>query len=330
MKTGSFEAPCAEHVRRRSRAVRRAASLLSLAAVACLASAAYAQAPPVPWSQPGAQPQPWGAQPQPYGAQPQPYGAQPVGATAAPPHNGAPLAQPSTGYDPSLSAGGLAPPPPLENTGPAPEDRELEDELERSRDEDSGRGLSWFWIEAQGGYEHVGLRTFDVDEQALTAGFVDTSANGGFVSAGLGARLIFLTLGARARLGLFDQWQLGRVGGEIGLRIPLGPVEPRFDLGVGYAALGNLDSSAGRALSIDGLYARAGAGLDFYLGKYVSIGGQATFDFMALTRPGLSPSEIADLQTSGDVDAGRAELLAAEGSGYGSTFGLAATLGLHF
>lgn len=306
MKTGSFEASCARHARRRSHSARRATASSSLAVVACWATAASAQAPPVPWSQPG--------------AQPQPYGAQPSGA-------GTP---PSTGYDPSLSAGGLAPPPPLENTGPAPEDRELEDELERSRDEDSGRGLSWFWIEAQGGYEHVGLRTFDVDEQALTAGFVDTSANGGFISAGLGARLIFLTLGARARLGLFDQWQLGRVGGEIGLRIPLGPVEPRFDLGVGYAALGNLDSTAGRALSIDGLYARAGAGLDFYLGKYVSIGGQATFDFMALTRPGLSPSEIANLQTSGDVDAGRAELLAAEGSGYGSTLGLAATLGLHF
>jgi hypothetical protein len=51
---------------------------------------------------------------------------------------------------------------------------------------------------------------------------------------------------------------------------------------------------------------------------------------MALTRPGLSPSEIADLQTSGNVDAGRAQLLAAEGSGHGSTLGIAATLGLHF
>jgi hypothetical protein len=254
MKTGSFEVHRVERPGRRSAPRRGAAALASVAAVACWASASSAQAPPVPWSQPGAQPQPYGAQPQPHGAQP----------TQPPPTSGAP---PATGYDPSLSAGGLAPPAPLENTGPAPEDRELEDELERSRDEDSGRGLSWFWVEAQGGYEHVGLRTFDVDEQALTAGFVDTTANGGFVAAGLGARLIFLTLGARARLGLFDPWQLGRVGGEIGLRIPLGPIEPRFDLGVGYAALGNLDGTAGRALSIDGYYARAGAGLDFYLGK---------------------------------------------------------------
>jgi hypothetical protein len=46
---------------------------------------------------------------------------------------------------------------------------------------------------------------------------VETESNGGVMSAGIGAQIVFLTLGARARLSFFEEWQMGRVGGELGL-----------------------------------------------------------------------------------------------------------------
>jgi len=85
-----------------------------------------------------------------------------------------------------MQAGGLAPPPPLpaEQSAPPPASS-TEQDLDTSRDKDSGRGLSWVYIEAEGGYSHVGLRTFNIDEQNFSAGFLETASNGAFVSAGL-------------------------------------------------------------------------------------------------------------------------------------------------
>lgn len=217
-------------------------------------------------------------------------------------------------------------------------------DLDDSREKDSGRGLSWFWIEVQGGYEHVGLKTFNVedtefaavpDPSDLTPGvqIIETTSNGGTLSAGVGAQLVFLTLGVRGRMGFFEAWQIGRVGGELGFRIPLGVVEPRFDLGGGYAALGSFDSGVvPDVIGIDGGYARAGAGIDFYPVSILAIGAYASFDFLALKRAGISLAEIQNFeQSSGNAltDAQEKALLI-DGAGYGAGFAIQGTVGLHF
>ena len=179
----------------------------------------------------------------------------------------------------------------------------------------------------------MGLHTFNVDERALTAGLVETESNGGAISAGLGAQIFFLTIGARGRMGFFEAWQIGRVGGELGFRIPIGFVEPRFDLGAGYAALGNFNGVVAENVDIRGFYARAGAGVDFFPVNVLSIGGHASFDFMGLTRPGLDPTQIqaiANDPDSGDVSEAERQALALEGSGYGASFAIQGTIGLHF
>ncbi len=298
---------------------RTFAGVLALAALAAAPTAAVAQGAPAGL-------QPWAAQP----------AAQPSGTPPAPT---APPGQDAWG---GMNAGGLAPPPPLTdaNAGagaagpgtPPPSSADIRGDLDDSKDKDSGRGLSWFWVEVQGGFEHLGLQTFNVDEQALTAGLVKTSASGGVLSAGIGAQLIFLTLGVRGRMGFFDAWQVGRIGGEVGFRIPLGIVEPRFDLGAGYAALGSFDSVFPDQTSLDGFYARAGAGVDFYPVKILAIGAHASFDFMGLKRPGLSVSDIAAYQNGAGTDLTKAQedLLKLEGSGYGAGFAIQGTAGLHF
>lgn len=242
-----------------------------------------------------------------------------------------PVAQP---YGQSMEAGGLTPPAPLGSPSQNPPvppvpSSDIEDDLDDSKESDSGRGLTWFWVEAQGGFEHVGLQTFNVDESEFSASFVETSSSGGAISAGIGARLLFITLGARGRMGFFDAWQIGRIGGELGFRIPIGIFEPRFDLGAGYAALGNFDNLIPQSLDITGFYARASAGLDIYPVDVLSLGAAASFDFMGLTRPGVSPSDLQTLRASGDISPGQADLLGVEGSGYGSTFAIMGTIGLH-
>lgn len=263
-----------------------------------------------------------------------------------PPASGQPAGQPPPPADPwgGMNAGGLQPPAPLDPNagqppttgGPAPANpppTSLSGELDDSKDKDSGRGLSWFWVEAQGGYEHVGLQTFDVSGEALgpSAGFFDTTANGGVIGAGLGAQIIFVTIGARGRMGFFSDWWLGRVGGEVGFRIPIGIVEPRFDVGAGYAALASFDEDVPEQIGVSGFYVRAGAGVDFYPVEVLAIGIVATFDALGLSRSGLTPEELAAVRAARpETTDAEAASLTQDSTGYGATFALQGTVGLHF
>jgi hypothetical protein len=201
--------------------------------------------------------------------------------------------------------------------------------LEESKQRDSGRGLTWFWLEADGGFEQVGLHTFNVDEQKLTAGLVDTTQSGGIVGGGIGARLFVFTIGGRGRMGLFKAWQLGRVGGEVGLHLPLGIFEPHFDLGGGFAALGHFAEAVPKQISIRGGYARLDAGLDLYAISKLSFGLASSFDFMALSRSAISPSDLATLQSQNVITAAESAILGANGSAYGATFAVTGVVGLH-
>ncbi|XXX79673.1 hypothetical protein WMF30_12960 [Sorangium sp. So ce134] len=254
---------------------------------------------------------------------------------AASPAGAAPT-QPNP-YDPSMQAGGLAPPPPM--TVPEPEpvspDDDTERRLEESKKEDSGRGLEFVWLNVEGGYQNVGLQTFNIDEEELTAGFISSSANGGVLGAGVGLRLLYFTLGARGRVGFFNDWQLFSVGGEVGMHLPLGRLDPHVDLGFGYAGLGSFKSAvsgAADAIAIRGFYGRISGGLDIYLSPVFSIGANASWELLALTRPGLSSAQIDRIkgEAAATPQQAKADLLAAEGSSVGSALALTAVAGLHF
>lgn len=242
----------------------------------------------------------------------------------------------------AASAQGLTPPPPLEPEEQAAESSTAK-ELDKSQKGDSKRGLEWVYVDVDAGWQIVGLRTFNLDEQNFTADFIATESQGFVMGAGVGVRLLFVTLGARARVGLFDSWDLFSVGGELGLRLPLGNLEPHFNLGGGYTALGSfqsslkLDSNAAKdALSkadIAGFYVRAGLGLDYYVTPTFSVGALASFEVLGLTRPGLDPSQITAIKsdpTLSDLQKKKADLLALNGTSYGAAGTAMAVLGLHF
>ena len=258
---------------------------------------------------------------------------------------GAPATQPPTSPPADwggLNSGGLAPPAPLtpgSTQTPAPNpsqsppsrtppaNNDFRADLDKSKDKDSGRGLSWFWVDAYGGFEHAGLQTFNKSEKEFSAGLVPTTASGGVIGAGIGAQIFFVTLGVRGRMGFFDAWQIGRIGGEVGFRFPLGRLEPHFDVGGGYAGLANLDLEN---VSIKGGYARANAGLDIYPVKVLSIGPEASFDFLGTSRSAVGAADLATLRAKNpQVTDAQAALLSKSGTGLGATFAIVGVIGIH-
>jgi hypothetical protein len=216
-----------------------------------------------------------------------------------------------------------------EEEGQTAESAETERELEQAEDEDSGRGLEFVWLNAEIGFEHLDLQSFSADQ----LGIVDTSQTGLLFGAGLGVRVVFITLGGRFRLANFSAYQLWTLDAEAGLRIPLGNLEPYFMLGGGYASLGSFDSgNLGAGLntdnvSITGYNIRFGGGIDYYVTPVFSIGAAVNGEIIGLTRPGV---DIGTIQAMGNGATAEAEAAAADGSSLG--FGVTGTLvlGLHF
>lgn len=220
-----------------------------------------------------------------------------------------------------LEAGGLAPPPPITVDPNRPTNQSAtESQLQVSEKKDSGRGLEWFYLNAEGGFQALGLKTFK--DSQLTVGNVKTSAMGGMAGVGLGVRLMFFTLGARARMGFFQPYQLVTVNGELGAHLPLGDFEPYITLGGGYAMLTSLKAQDWEvsSVSVRGYDIRIGGGFDYYVTPVFSVGANLTGEMLGLFRPAATP-----LATSANKAAAMKD-----GSSIGASLTIAAVAGLHF
>ncbi len=236
------------------------------------------------------------------------------------------LAQTQNGSD--LSAGGLAPPEAIESESDRQaRESQTEAQLEKAEKEDSGRGLEFFWLNGEVGVEHLGLQTFKAND-LVDADLVSTTQTGLVYGGGLGLRLVFLTLGARFRMGSFADYQLWTLNAEAGFRIPLGSIEPYFTFGGGYASLGSFDaSSLGSAnVGASGFDLRGGFGLDIYLTEMFSLGGNLTGDVLFLSRP---KADNADLSTTAGGTLA-ADVYGQDGSSIGAGATLTLVVGLHF
>lgn len=243
----------------------------------------------------------------------------------------------SAGSGSGLEAGGLAPPGVGPTTGPTTYDpgaASTEQALKEADTKDSGRGLEFVWLNAEAGYQLIGLQTFS-KKNLVDAGFSETHQQGFGFGAGAGVRLIFLTLGARFRMGVFDAWQLWTLNAEAGLHLPMGRVEPYFTLGGGYASVGQFDAASstvdlkGADVHIRGWNARAGFGMDVYITNVVTIGGNITGDALFLKRPKTeSPPQItgATAEQQANID----RVYRSDGTSIGAAMTATAVVGLHF
>lgn len=247
-------------------------------------------------------------------------------------------AQPYPTNSSGLEAGGLAPPGVGANPGPStydPNAASTEQKLREADEKDQGRGLEFVWLNAEAGYQLVGMQTFSKNN-LVDAEFTKTSQQGLALGFGAGVRLIFLTLGGRFRLGTFDDWQLWTLNAEAGLHLPIGRVEPYFTLGGGYASIGSFDAKSttvdlkGAGVNIHGWNTRVGFGVDVYVTNVVTIGANLTGEALFLKRlktdvpPQLPAGTDPALQQK--VNA----VYANDGTSIGAAMTATAVVGLHF
>ncbi|HEY8942919.1 MAG TPA: hypothetical protein VIM73_01600, partial [Polyangiaceae bacterium] len=235
-----------------------------------------------------------------------------------------------------LNTGGLAPPPAIESEAPQTGPTATEQELERAEREDAGRGLSFFWVNGEVGYGLLGLQTFRATD-LVDSEIVESTQNGLVFGVGAGVKLIFVSLGARFRMGMFDQWQIWTLNAEGGVRIPFGRLEPYFTLGGGYAAVGSFDERrvggafedmgmSAEDLDVRGFNVRGGVGLDYFVGRIFSVGANLSGDVLFLTRSSVDAAGPGGSGSNADA----AAIYAEDGSSIGGALTLTAVAGLHF
>jgi hypothetical protein len=206
----------------------------------------------------------------------------------------------------------------------------------------SDRPLEWVWMNGEAGYATANLRTFTANTETLAVGIVPTAGSGPTAGIGVGVRVVFITLGLRGRVASLRgdtptqgtlSWQLWTLDAEAAVRIPLRHIEPYVSLGVGYASLGGFGDAVGglqSGLHVNGANVRVGAGVDYYVTPYLTVGANLTGEVLALARKGVALSDLATAKSIGTIDEAQARVLEASGSSVGMVLALTGGAGLHF
>jgi hypothetical protein len=191
-----------------------------------------------------------------------------------------------------------------------------------------GLGLEWVYLNADMGVAYTDLVSLKASNWALQ----DNSAAGPAFGIGAGVRLLFLSLGVRARdlqLSSFNLWETDL---EAALHFKIWRVDIALGARGGYAFLGSfsadsLRTSTGSAASdvtVHGWNIGPTLGVDVYLSKLVSVGLDGNAEFLFLERPPIP------LQSGQSVPKGFEGLYADSGSSVGAGFVGMAHLGIHF
>ncbi len=212
----------------------------------------------------------------------------------------------------------LPPPPP-----PAPAAAQTEQRLQHAEHADSGRGLQFVWLTPEVGFSWASLGLLS-NSDLVDGDVVSDQALGPVFGGGAGARLLYLTAGARFRYALLDEFNMWSLGAEVALRVPYGSFEPYVFVGGGYLqtlsfaaeddvyALGDQIGD----LSASGGFARLGGGADYFVTPVFSTGLRLEADFTFLSRDAVLESG--------------AGVYSRDGSAVGLTASALLVLGLHF
>jgi hypothetical protein len=238
-------------------------------------------------------------------------------------------------------AQGLEPPPPIPPGYPAQGSTAgYQSAPNEEEKQDSGLGLEWVWLNAEAGISYVNLQSFNASNLGLSS----TSAGGPSFGLAAGVRLIFLTLGLRARdLSLSDIGNLWLLNLEAAFHTRIGRVDPYFGVRGGYNFVGSLSSSSVQVamggspsdVSIHGWNVGPMFGMDFYPTKLISLGFDVDSQFLFISRPKPAlpcPAPLMQAQCQAMVEANpQAKILYDNsGSSVGFGFGALAHLGVHF
>jgi hypothetical protein len=154
-----------------------------------------------------------------------------------------------------------------------------------------------------------------------------------------GIRLLFLTLGLRARdYTAFNLWQ---VNADVGLHMRLGNLDPYLAIRGGYdtqgASFSQTVTGATNAenttplISVHGWNAGLAFGMDYYFAHIISLGAEVSGDLLFLSRPPAPlPPQVMSLPTADQNTIKSNPLYANSGSSVGVTAAAGLHLGIHF
>ncbi len=226
----------------------------------------------------------------------------PAPAAAPPPPPAPPPPRSTTTATPTSQTTGATATPPPSHAAQAPTPPPEEPP------EGDGRDVDFLWIEVEGGISNVNLVAFRNANFAAgdTRVFHSVSGTGPMVGAALGFRVWWLAVGARMTFASYDTFQIGTVGGDIQLRLPIPIVEPYLRVGFGYAWQGgaNYADPLMSATTVYGWSFDAALGFDIFLTNWLTIGGGVGFDLLNMTRqrdPVASPVTTFHPEQDGDA-----------------------------
>ncbi len=193
--------------------------------------------------------------------------------------------------------------------------------------QNGGLGWEWVYLNADMGVAYTDLVSLKASNWQLQ----DNSATGPAFGIGAGVRLLFLTLGVRARDLAFPTFNMWETDLEAALHFRIWRVDMAIGARGGYAFLGSFSANSLQASSgstpsdvtVHGWNVGPTAAVDVYLSKLVSVGVDANAEFLFLQRPALPLNGHA-------VPAGLGGLYADSGSSIGAGFVGMAHLGIHF
>lgn len=230
----------------------------------------------------------------------------------------------------------LEPPPPMQPGAPGypaqsppPQNTQSNSEDES---QDSGLGLEWVYLNADLGAAYVDMQSFS----ASNLGLVNTHSAGPEVGVAAGVRLLFFTLGVRARdLLLTNIGSLWMLNAEAAFHTRIWRIDPYFGVRGGYDFVGSLNSDSVQVatggspsdVSVHGWNVGPMFGIDLYLANWLSVGADADAQFLFLQRP--VPPLPAGANVSMLPPQAQA-LYQNSGSSVGFGADLTAHLGIHF
>jgi hypothetical protein len=156
--------------------------------------------------------------------------------------------------------------------------------------QDSGLGLEWVYLNADAGFGYTNLASFS----SSSLGLQNTAGTGFAWGVGAGARLLFLSAGVRLRNELLDNpgslWTLDL---EAAFHMRVWRIDPYLGVRGGYDWLGSFSTNAVTTatgmsqpnVDVHGFDVGPMLGLDIYFSSLVSVGAEASAQFLFLQRP---------------------------------------------
>lgn len=165
------------------------------------------------------------------------------------------------------------------------------------------------FVDAQVGAAYSDVVAFSNSQ--LIPGVTESREWGSHFGGTAGLRFGPIALGVHGDFSRFRPYDIGTLGGLVELRLPIPAVQPYARVGLGYAWLGDVNvntslahcgptSSSAACPSIRGWSLMAGAGIDFWLSRFVTLGGGLDLYVLNLTRS-ASPTMVTFAQSGDSV-----------------------------